>query len=368
MSFLKEPEFSHGKISKTAVVLINLGTPDAPTRSAVRRYLKQFLWDRRVVEIPRAIWWFILNGIILPFRSGQSAKKYASIWTKEGSPLKVHTMKQAALLKGYLGERGHEVHVCYAMRYGTPSIPSVLQQLKAEGYERLLILSAYPQYSATTTASNFDAVFSHFQQVRNVPELRLVKNYHDHDAYIEALQQSVVQHWLINGRPEKLVMSFHGLPKAFLLRGDPYHCECYKTARLLAEKLGLNKDQYIVTFQSRLGRAEWLQPYTAPTVAQLAKDGIRHIDVICPGFIADCLETLEEIAMEVREEFLHAGGKEFNYIPCLNESPTWMRAMAEIAEQHLIGWPTMLTGSLREAQKQQALTSKAEAKRLGAEH
>jgi len=229
-------------------------------------------------------------------------------------------------------------------------------------------LSAYPQYSATTTASNFDAVFSHFQQVRNVPELRLVKNYHDHDAYIEALQQSVVQHWLINGRPEKLVMSFHGLPKAFLLRGDPYHCECYKTARLLAEKLGLNKDQYIVTFQSRLGRAEWLQPYTAPTVAQLAKDGIRHIDVICPGFIADCLETLEEIAMEVREEFLHAGGKEFNYIPCLNESPTWMRAMAEIAEQHLIGWPTMLTGSLREAQKQQALTSKAEAKRLGAEH
>ncbi|MFZ6772020.1 ferrochelatase [Undibacterium sp. SXout7W] len=368
MSFLKEPEFSHGKISKTAVVLINLGTPDAPTRSAVRRYLKQFLWDRRVVEIPRAIWWLILNGIILPFRSGQSAKKYASIWTKEGSPLKVHTMKQAALLKGYLGERGHEVHVCYAMRYGTPSIPSVLQQLKAEGYERLLILSAYPQYSATTTASNFDAVFSHFQQVRNIPELRLVKNYHDHDAYIEALQQSVVQHWLINGRPEKLVMSFHGLPKAFLLRGDPYHCECYKTARLLAEKLGLNKDQYIVTFQSRLGRAEWLQPYTAPTVAQLAKDGIRHIDVICPGFIADCLETLEEIAMEVREEFLHAGGKEFNYIPCLNESPTWMRAMAEIAEQHLIGWPTMLTGSLREAQKQQALTSKTEAKRLGAEH
>ena len=368
MSFFKEPDFSHGKISKTAVVLINLGTPDAPTTSAVRRYLKQFLGDKRVVEIPRAIWWFILHCIILPFRSGQSAKKYASIWTKEGSPLKVHTMKQAALLKGYLGERGHEVQVCYAMRYGSPSIPSVLQQLKAEGVERLLILSAYPQYSATTTASNFDAVFSHFQQVRNVPELRLIKNYHDHDAYIEALQHSVVQHWLINGRPEKLVMSFHGLPKAFLLRGDPYHCECYKTARLLAEKLGLNKDQYIVTFQSRLGRAEWLQPYTAPTVKQLAKDGVRHIDVICPGFIADCLETLEEIAIEVREEFLQAGGKEFNYIPCLNESPTWMRALAEIAEQHLIGWPTMLTGSLREAQKQQALTSKAEAKRLGAEH
>ncbi|MFZ6847068.1 ferrochelatase [Undibacterium sp. RuRC25W] len=368
MRFLKEPNYSHGKIGKTAVVLVNLGTPDAPTSSAVRRYLKQFLWDRRIVEVPRLIWWFILHLIILPFRSSQSAKKYASIWTSEGSPLKIHTEKQALLLKGYLGERGHDVNVVYAMRYGSPSIPSVLQKLKAEGYERLLILSAYPQYSATTTASNFDAVFSHYQQVRNVPELRMVKNYHDHEAYIDALKQSVLHHWQTYGRPEKLVMSFHGLPKAFLMRGDPYHCECYKTARLLAESLGLSKDQYLVTFQSRLGRAEWLQPYTAPTVKQLAKDGVKRIDVICPGFIADCLETLEEIAMEVREEFLHAGGKEFNYIPCLNESPAWMRGMAEIAEQHLIGWPTMMTASLREEQKQQALISRAEAKRLGADH
>ena len=368
MSFLKEPDYSHGKIGKTAVVLVNLGTPDAPTSSAVRRYLKQFLWDRRVVEVPRIIWWFILNLIILPFRSSQSAKKYASIWTKEGSPLKIHTEKQALLLKGYLGERGHEVNVVYAMRYGSPSIPSVLQKLKAEGYERLLVLSAYPQYSATTTGSNFDAVFSHYQQVRNVPELRMIKHYHDHEAYIEALKQSVLNHWQTHGRPEKLVMSFHGLPKAFLMRGDPYHCECYKTARLLAESLGLSKEQYMVTFQSRLGRAEWLQPYTAPTVTQLAKDGVKRIDVICPGFIADCLETLEEIAMEVRIDFLNAGGKEFNYIPCLNESPEWMRALAEIAEQHLIGWPTMMTTSLREEQKQQALFSRAEAKRLGAEH
>ncbi|MFZ6863427.1 ferrochelatase [Undibacterium sp. Ji67W] len=368
MSFLKEPDYSHGKIGKTAVVLVNLGTPDAPTSSAVRRYLKQFLSDKRVVEVPRLVWWFILNLIILPFRSGQSAKKYASIWTKDGSPLKIHTEKQALLLKGYLGERGHDVHVTYAMRYGSPSIPSVLQKLKNDGYERLLILSAYPQYSATTTASNFDAVFSHYQQVRNVPELRMIKNYHDHEAYIDALKQSVQAHWLANGRPEKLVMSFHGLPKAFLLRGDPYHCECYKTGRLLAEALGLNKDQYIVTFQSRLGRAEWLQPYTAPTVQKLAKDGVKRIDVICPGFIADCLETLEEIAMEVRVDFLNAGGKEFNYIPCLNESPAWMRGLAEIAEQHLIGWPTMMTTSLREEQKQQALLSRSEAKRLGAEH
>ena len=368
MRFLKEPDHSHGKIGKTAVVLINLGTPDAPTTSAVRRYLKQFLWDRRVVEVPRPLWWLILHGIILPFRSSQSAKKYASIWTKDGSPLKIHTDKQASLLKGYLGERGHEVHVAYAMRYGSPSIPSVLQKLKTEGYDRILILSSYPQYSATTTASNFDAVFEHYRHVRNMPEIRLVKNYHDHDAYIQALKLSVLSHWQTHGRSEKLVMSFHGLPKAFLLRGDPYHCECYKTARLLADKLGLTKDEYVVSFQSRLGRAEWLQPYTAPTVKKLAKDGIKRVDVICPGFIADCLETLEEIAIEVRAEFIAAGGKEFNYIPCLNESPAWMRGLAEIAEQHLIGWPTMITVSVREELKQQALTSRSEAKRLGADH
>lgn len=368
MAFLKEPQHTHGNIGKTAVVLINLGTPDEPTASAVRRYLKEFLGDHRVVEVPRLIWWFILNLIILPFRSSKSAAKYASIWTKEGSPLKVHTSKQATMLRGYLGERGHDVQVVYAMRYGTPNIPTVLSQLKAEGYTRILALTAYPQYSATTTASNFDAIFQYYQQVRNVPELRFVRNYHDHDAYIQALRQSILHYWQNNGRPDKLVMSFHGLPKAFLLRGDPYHCECYKTARLLAEQLGLSKDQYVVTFQSRLGRAEWLQPYTAPTVQALAKQGVKRVDVVCPGFIADCLETLEEIAMEVKQDFLVAGGKEFNYIPCLNENDEWLRGLAEIAEQHLIGWPTMLTPSLREQQKANALVSRNEAKRLGAEH
>ncbi|MFZ6751653.1 ferrochelatase [Undibacterium sp. Ren11W] len=368
MPFHKEPPYAHGTIAKTAVVLINLGTPDAPTTAAVRRYLKEFLSDHRVVEIPRAVWWLILNLIILPFRSSKSAAKYASIWSKDGSPLKIHTEKQALLLQGYLGERGHEVKVTYAMRYGSTNIPEVLTKLKAEGYERLLILPAYPQYSATTTASNFDAVFSHYQQVRNIPELRFIKNYHDHEAYIQALKHSILHYWQSNGRPDKLVMSFHGLPKAFLMRGDPYHCECYKTARLLAEQLGLNKDQYMVTFQSRLGRAEWLQPYTATSVQELGKQGIKRIDVVCPGFIADCLETLEEVAMEVRHDFLQAGGKEFHYIPCLNESPEWLRALAEITEQHLIGWPTMITGSLREQLKQRALLSRSEAKRLGAEH
>ncbi len=368
MPFNKEPQYAHGQSAKTAVVLINLGTPDAPTTSSVRRYLKEFLSDHRVVEIPRIIWWLILNLIILPFRSGKSAEKYASIWTKDGSPLKIHTEKQALLLQGYLGERGHEVKVCHAMRYGTTSIPEVLTKLKTEGYERVLILPAYPQYSATTTGSNMDAVFSHYLKVRNVPELRFIKNYHDHAAYIQALKLSILAYWQANGRPDKLVMSFHGLPKAFLMRGDPYHCECYKTARLLAEQLGLSKDQYMVTFQSRLGRAEWLQPYTAPSVKELGKQGLRRVDVVCPGFIADCLETLEEIAMEVKQDFLLGGGKEFHYIPCLNESPEWMRALAEITEQHLIGWPTMMTNSLREQAKQQALISRSEAKRLGAEH
>lgn len=367
MSFLKEPDYTHGKVVKTAVVLINLGTPDAPTAKAVRPYLQQFLWDPRVVEIPRPLWWLILHGIILPFRSKKSAEKYASIWTNEGSPLLIHTRKQAMLLKGYLGERGHDVHVAFAMRYGSPSIPEVLTQLKIEGYERILILPAYPQYSATTTASNFDAVTQHYQQTRHLPELRFIKNYHDHPAYIQALKASILTSWETNGRPEKLVMSFHGLPKAFLLRGDPYHCECYKTARLLAEQLGLNQNDYIVSFQSRLGRAEWLQPYTEPTVQALAQQGIKRIDVVCPGFLADCLETLEEIAIEVRLAFLTAGGLQFNYIPCLNESPEGLRALASITEQHLAGWPTLMTVSMREQTQQNAEQSRSEAKRMGAD-
>jgi ferrochelatase len=361
-----EPPYNHGTLAKTAVVLVNLGTPDEPTASAVRRYLRQFLSDPRMVEIPKPIWWLILNGVILPFRSSKSAAKYASIWTKEGSPLLVHTEKQATLLRGYLGERGHEVQVAHAMRYGKPSIPEVLDKLKAEGCDRILILPAYPQYSATTTASTFDVVFSHYARVRNVPELRLVKHYHDHAAYIQALKKSVLAYWDQNGRPDKLVMSFHGVPKRTLLLGDPYHCECHKTARLLATALQLLPEQYVVTFQSRFGKAEWLQPYTAPTLEKLAKEGARRVDVICPGFTSDCLETLEEIAMEAKRDFLTAGGKEFHYIPCLNEMPAWITALAEVAEQHLIGWPTMLTPQMREDLCRKAEAARQRALGMGA--
>jgi ferrochelatase len=367
MSFRKEPPHTHGTVPRSAIVLVNLGTPDAPTRSAVRRYLKEFLSDPRVVEIPRRIWWFILHFLILPFRSGQSAAKYAMIWTRDGSPLRVHTEKQAALLQDMLEERGHDaVTVAYAMRYGTPSLPTVLDKLKAAGCDRIAILPAYPQYSGTTTGSIWDAVFQHYTQIRNVPELRLVKHYHDHEGYIDALRDAVLEHWDTHGRPEKLVMSFHGVPKRTLLLGDPYHCECQKTARLLADRLRLGPGDYIVTFQSRFGRAEWLQPYTAPTVVQLAREGVRKLDVICPGFVSDCLETLEEINMEVRREFEANGGEDYRYIPCLNEAPAWITGMAEIAEQHLIGWPTMMSPSQREAERRDAEIGRERANQMGA--
>ena len=335
----------HLRASKTAVLLLNLGTPSAPTPKAVRAYLKEFLSDPRVVEIPRFIWWFILNGIILPIRSSASAKKYASIWLPQlGSPLMHYSRLQAKELQEKFTNEGHTVLVSLAMRYGKPSTQEVLENLKAEGMERLLLLPLYPQYSATTTASSFDEVFRVLSTWRNQPELRLVKHYHDNPAYIAALRDQVLSSWDKDGRPDflrgdRLVMSFHGLPKRNLMKGDPYHCECLKTGRLLGEALGLDSNQYIVTFQSRFGKAEWLKPYTAPTLEKLAKEGCQRVDVFCPGFPADCLETLEEIAMEARESFLECGGKDYRYIPCLNSSPKWIEALTDIAYTHLQGWP-----------------------------
>lgn len=340
MPFLKEPTFTHGQAPRTAVLYCNLGTPDAPTAPAVRRYLAEFLSDQRVVEIPRLLWLLILHGIILRFRPAKSAAKYASIWTPEGSPLKIGTEKQAKLLQEWLAHKGENVVVRWAMRYGSTSIPSQLEDLKAQGVTRVLVLPAYPQYSATTTASLFDAVYAWASKTRAIPELRFVNHYHDHPAYIAALANSVRQHWRDRPRPEVLVMSFHGVPERTLALGDMYHCECFKTARLLADALGLSKEQFKVTFQSRLGRAKWLEPYTEPTLIAMAESGIQRVDVICPGFTSDCLETLEEINMEAREAFLHAGGKEFSYIPCLNDDAAGITALAEVSQQHLAGWNT----------------------------
>lgn len=322
------------------MLLCNLGTPAAPTAPALRRYLAEFLSDPRVVEIPRALWWPILHGIILRTRPKKSAAKYARIWSPDGSPLMVWTEKQARLLAGYLGERGHRVGVRFAMRYGEPSIADVLSTLKAEGVTRVLVLPLYPQYSGPTTASVADAVAAWMQRTRALPELRFVNHYHDDPGYIDALAASVGRHWMTHGRPDRLVMSFHGVPERTLALGDPYHCECHKTARLLAERLQLAASQWTLTFQSRFGKAKWLQPYTEPTLRALAAEGVRRVDLICPGFAVDCLETLEEIAIEAREAFLGAGGAEFEYIPCLNDQHEWIAALTAIALKHLQGWDT----------------------------
>lgn len=344
--YLPEPGYRHGSPGQTGVLLINLGTPAAPTAQAVRSYLREFLSDPRVVEIPRPVWWLILNGIILNLRPRRSAAKYASIWTPEGSPLQIHVERQAKLLRGFLGQAGHCLVVDYAMRYGRPSIPARLSHLKAAGCTRILLLPLYPQYAASTTATAIDAAGAWLQAVRNQPEVRTVRSFADHPGYIAALAASVREHWGANGRPAssyRLIMSFHGLPRYTLDKGDPYHCECHKSGRLLAEALGLAQEQYQICFQSRFGRAEWLQPYTAATLRALGKQGLRRVDVICPGFPADCLETLEEIGIEGKAEFIAAGGKEYHYIACLNERDDWMHALADIAAGHVQGWPTRVS-------------------------
>ncbi|MGE5115697.1 MAG: ferrochelatase [Betaproteobacteria bacterium] len=363
MRFAAEPAWQHGAVSaRTAVLLCNLGTPDAPTAAALRRYLAEFLADPRVVEIPRALWWPILHGIILRTRPRRSAAKYASIWTAEGSPLRVWTDKQARLLAGYLGERGHPVRVRWAMRYGSPSIPDALDALKLEGAARVLVLPLYPQYSAATTASAFDAVFAWAARTRALPELRFVNHYHDEPLYIRALEERVREHWRREGQGEKLVLSFHGMPERTLQLGDPYHCECRKTARLLGERLQLPPERMLVTFQSRFGRARWLEPYTEPTLRRLAAEGVRRVDVMCPGFAADCLETLEEIGIEARAAFLAAGGRDFHYIECLNDQHAGIAALADLAIRHLQGWPTKAPdAAILEAQRRHALAAGAKA-------
>jgi ferrochelatase len=292
-----------------------------------------------VVEIPRPIWWLILNVFILNTRPKQSAEKYKTIWTKEGSPLLVHTAAQAKLVSGYLRSIVKSpLLVDYAMRYGNPSVHSVISALCQQGADRIVVVPLYPQAAASSTGSAFDAVFDAVRRMRNVPALRFVKHFHDHPRYIAALAQSVRDHWTVNGRGDKLVMSFHGVPRFHLEKGDPYHCECQKTGRLVAEALGLARDKWLVTFQSRFGRAEWLRPYTQQTLEALGAEGVKRVDVMCPGFVGDCLETLEEIAVENKAAFLEAGGKEFSYIPCLNERDDWIKALCHIVADNLHGW------------------------------
>ena len=366
--YTASPAFSHDAATRVAVLLVQLGTPSAPEAGAVRRYLKEFLSDPRVVEIPRLAWSLILNGVVLNTRPKRSAHKYASIWTREGSPLLVNTVKQSMLVRGYLGEAGHDVDVEFAMRYGEPSVPSVLRKLRERNCAQLLVLPLYPQYAASTTASAYDAVFSELMAWRNPPELRTIKHFHDQPAYIDALADHVRAAWQHDGPPEKLLMSFHGLPRRSLMLGDPYHCECLVTGRLLAQALGLSAPDYQVTFQSRFGGAEWLQPYTSATLEQLGKQGVRRVDVVCPGFVSDCLETLEEIAIEGKRTFIESGGQDFRYIGCLNDSSGLIRALVELIGEHLCGWPSGRAASAEDGRAQQALRTKRKerARELGA--
>ncbi len=346
MSFLNTPDYSHAAPRKTAVVLVNLGTPQAPTAKAVRTYLAEFLGDPRVVEIPRLLWLIILHGIILRVRPAKSAAKYATVWTPAGSPLAVHTSAQTDILAGRMKIIAPDLIVTHAMNYGQPSLKAAVDDLvRVQGVDKLLIVPLFPQYSATTTGSIFDVVITAMKRLRNPPELRMVKHYHDDPAYIASLAAHVRAHWAahpwaqgeLRNNKKMLVMTFHGLPQRNLMLGDPYHCECHKTARLLREALGLMVDEVKVTFQSRFGKAKWLQPYTEPTLIEMAKTHER-VDIFCPGFTGDCLETLEEIAMEAKESFLHAGGKTFHYIEALNEAPLWNDALYALVQRHLQGW------------------------------
>ena len=330
----------HGRAGLTAVLLVQLGTPERPEAGPVRRYLAQFLADPRVVELPAFLWRPLLHGVILRVRPARSARKYASIWTDEGSPLAVHTRRQATLLQACLGERGQRVQVSWAMRYGEPALAAVLRALREDGLARLLVLPLYPQYAGSTTATVNDAVFAELARWRNQPELRTIRGFAADRGYIDALAKRIEARWQAEGRPQHLVMSFHGVPERTLTLGDPYHCECLRTGRLLGERLGLAPAEYAVTFQSRFGKARWLQPYTDKTLVELARAGVVDVDVVCPGFVADCLETLEEISIEARQAFLGAGGRRFRYHECLNEDPEFIQALADLIGRHLAGWPT----------------------------
>lgn len=316
----------------TGVLLVNLGTPDAPTTPAVRRYLAEFLSDPRVIEIPALVWKLILHGIILRVRPKKSAALYQSIWTDEGSPLLAISKRQQAAIQEQLGS---DISVKLGMRYGNPSIASALREFRTAGIRRIIVLPLYPQYAAPTTGSVFDAVARELMTWRWVPELDFINGYLDNPLYIESLAQSIQDHIDVQGLPQKIIFSYHGMPKRNLDLGDPYYCFCMKTTRLVVEKLALDKSLCMSTFQSRFGYAEWLQPYTDKTLEALPASGIKHIAIVSPAFSADCLETLEELAEQNREIFLHNGGETYHYIPALNDRDDHIRALVEVIRQKL---------------------------------
>ena len=327
------------KTGGVGVILVNLGTPDEPTAPAIRKYLREFLSDPRVIEIPKLLWWPILNGPILMARPRKLVPRYKSVWMEGGSPLMVYTQRQTEGLRKLFAQRGLAIEVETGMRYGQPSIKDAMLRLRERGCEHLLVVPLYPQYASSTTATVVDEVARVASHMRDQPALRFIKRFHTDPAFIRPLGDKILAFWQQHGKPQKLVMSFHGLPRQCVDMGDPYCRDCYETARALAQYLGLSDDAYQVTFQSRFGPAKWLEPYTEPTLQKLAQQGVTEIDVVCPGFLADCLETLEEIQVEVCETFMHAGGKRFRYIPALNDDQAWVNALGDMVLSHLQGWP-----------------------------
>jgi len=343
-TFESSPQYEHGHPESLGVLLVNLGTPDAPTPAAVRRYLNRFLSDPRVVEVPRILWWIILHGFILRVRPYRSARAYQKIWTEHGSPLLLHSSDIAKSVGRQLAARiSGAVNVELGMSYGDPSVDAALNRLYRQGAQRIVCLPLYPQYSGTTTASVFDAITAALSRRRWVPEFRFINHYHDARGYIAAQAQNIREYWDRNGRGEKLLFSFHGLPKKILTDGDPYHCQCLKSARLIAESLELIDDEWTVSFQSRVGRDEWLRPYTDETIAEFGRNSLQELDVVCPGFAADCLETLEEIAMQYASLFVASGGASLNYIPALNGRDDHVMFLTRLIEKHVGGWPESST-------------------------
>ncbi|MBX2838745.1 MAG: ferrochelatase [Gammaproteobacteria bacterium] len=366
MKYTGNSGYQHGTPEKMGVLMVNLGTPDAPETKPVRRYLKQFLSDPRIIELPRWLWMLILHGVILRVRPKKSAEAYREVWSDtDGSPLLSISKKQAAALQTSLQQAfGEDIVVALGMRYGTPSVDSAIAELEAHNVRRVLVLPMYPQYSGTTTASVFDEVAHRFQRTRWLPELRFVNQYSAEPTYITALANSVRKSWQEHGQAELLVTSYHGIPKRYLLNGDPYHCQCHQTTRLLAEELGLSKDQYRVVFQSRVGNEEWLKPYCDETMKALPADGIRAIDIISPAFSADCLETLEEIQGENCEYFMENGGETFNYIPCLNDSDEHIEFLKQLVIRHTQGWPETDSNRNKNQELEDLATSAKEANAL----
>ncbi len=368
MRYSGDSDYRHDSIEQLGVLLVNLGTPDAPTTPALRKYLAEFLWDPRVVETPRWLWWLVLHGIILRVRPRRSAAAYREVWTEQGSPLLVHSRRQTEALQAELTRRlPGRISVRLGMRYGQPSIRGALKSLHQAGCRRLLVLPLYPQYSATTTASVFDAVVDDLKGRRWIPELRLVNQYHDDPGYVRVLANSIRESWATRRQSERLLFSFHGIPRRYLLNGDPYHCQCQKTARLVAETLNLASDSWAVSFQSRVGREEWLRPYTDELLKRWGAGGVKSVDVLCPGFAADCLETLEEIAILNRDFYQEAGGETFNYIPCLNDRSEHVEVLAALVAKHAQGWPQASENWDAEATKTQVDASRKRAIEMGAE-